>query len=189
MKKTRTNSLLARATSCGKPAAGAARVFIALGSNLGDRRANLARARAALAALHTGPGRPRVSALYETEPDGCRPGTPAFLNALVEIRFAGSPAALLRELRQIEHEAGRAWRRARNSPRPLDLDIISLGPVRMKTRALTLPHPRAAQRRFVLQPLSDLDPDLVLPGRRRTVSQLLESLPECPSVRRLARRW
>lgn len=162
---------------------------IALGSNQGDRRGHLVRARAALAALHCGPGAPRASAIYETEPDGCAPGTPAFLNAVMEIRFAGSPAALLRELRRIEHEAGRAWRRPRNSPRPLDLDIICFGTIRMETRRLSLPHPRAVQRRFVLQPLSEITPDLVLPGRRRTVSQLLESLPPCPSVSRVTRRW
>jgi 2-amino-4-hydroxy-6-hydroxymethyldihydropteridine diphosphokinase len=149
----------------------------------------MVRARTAQAMLHQGPRAPRISALYETEPDGCAPGTPAFLNAVMQIRFNGTPAALLRELRRLERSAGRAWRRPRNSPRPLDLDIICFGPVRMESSTLTLPHPRAAQRRFVLQPLADLDPGFVLPGRRRTVSQLLESLPTRPSVRRVTRRW
>lgn len=189
MNKRRTSNLLTRAAPCGKSAAGGASAFIALGSNQGHRRAHLTRARAALAALHCGPGAPRASAIYETEPNGCAPGTPAFLNAVMEIRFAGSPAALLRELRRIEHEAGRAWRRLRNSPRPLDLDIICFGAVRMETRRLSLPHPRAARRRFVLQPVSDIAPGLVLPGRRRTVSQLLESLPPRPLVRRFTRHW
>jgi len=189
MKKRRTSNLLTRADPCGKSAAGGLSACIALGSNQGDRRRHLVRARAALAALHQGPGVPRVSALYETEPDGCEPGTPAFLNAVMEIRFAGSPTALLRESRRIEHDAGRAWRRLRNSPRPLDLDIICFGTIRMETRRLSLPHPRAARRRFVLQPLSDIAPDLVLPGRRRTVSQLLEPLPPRPLVRRVTRRW
>jgi 2-amino-4-hydroxy-6-hydroxymethyldihydropteridine diphosphokinase len=185
----RTRSSLPRAPSRGKSPADSVPAAISLGSNLGDRRAALARARVALAALHSGPRAPRVSALYETEPVGCAPGTPAFLNAVVEIHTTLGPAALLRHLRRIEREAGRPPRRRRNSPRPLDLDLIHAGAVRLDTPTLTLPHPRAASRRFVLRPLADLSPDLVLPGRRRSVSALLAALPASPAVRRVATRW
>lgn len=187
--KPRTANLLTRDRPPGKSAARTECVAIALGSNLGDRRGTLVRARAAVAALHAGPGRPRVSALYETEPVGCPPGTPAFLNAVMEIRTTFPPDALLRRLRRLEREAGRPSRRLRNSPRALDLDIIHAGATRLATPSLTVPHPRATERRFVLRPLADIAPDLVLPGRRRTVSDLLRALPARPAVRRLAVRW
>lgn len=165
------------------------RTGIALGANLGDRRANLSAGRDCVLALHDGDAPFGCSALYETEPVGCAPGTAAFLNAVIEIETTLEPLALLQKLRDGERRSGRGEERAKNSPRELDLDVLYAGQTRLDSPALVLPHPRIASRRFVLQPLSDIAPDLVLPGQTATVAQLLSSLPPEPAVRLVAREW
>jgi 2-amino-4-hydroxy-6-hydroxymethyldihydropteridine diphosphokinase len=151
-------------------------VVIALGSNLGDRGATLDRGLAFLRTLADG-GRLDAAPVLETAPVDCPPGSPPFLNTVAVFRFTGEPLDLLRRCRAFERECGRPAVYDRNAPRPLDLDLITFGPVKLATRELTLPHPRAAQRRFVLEPLSRVRPHLVLPGQTESVTPLLARLP------------
>ncbi|SRR5579862_1693805 len=137
------------------------RCGIALGSNLGDRMENLRRAREALAALHQG-GEPMLcSRVWETEPVDCPPGAAPYLNAAVEIEFAGDPATLLEALQAIERKSGRPDTRPRNAPRTLDLDALYAGDTVLESGEILLPHPRMHLRRFVLIPLRDIRPELV----------------------------
>ena len=101
-----------------------------------------------------------------------------FVNAVVglEPQEGETPESLLQKLRLLEKEFGRPAKKVLNEPRPLDLDLIAFGPETRHTPELILPHPRAHQRRFVLQPLSEIAPDLLLPGQGKTVAQLLEGL-------------
>lgn len=163
--------------------------IIALGSNLGDRLANLRAGRDHVATLHRGTQAPAVSPIYETAPVGCPPGSPPFLNALVAIETEEDPAVLLAALSTFEEQLGRPRERERNAPRPIDLDIILVGTQQRNDPALTLPHPRAHLRRFVLQPLADLFPDLILPGTGHRVAQLLHDLPAHPEVQMWRRTW
>jgi len=153
-------------------------VGIALGSNLGNREAELDAAIDYLRLLaHDGVVRegPRI----ETEPDNCPPGSPSFLNSVAEIMVESMefpPLNLLGALEDFEIERGRSPIRERNSPRPLDLDIIYYGNYEYDQMGLIIPHCRAHQRRFVLEPLAGLHPDLVLPGQTKTVQELLAGL-------------
>jgi 2-amino-4-hydroxy-6-hydroxymethyldihydropteridine diphosphokinase len=153
------------------------RAGIALGSNLGDRAANL---RAALAGLRelAVPGAPvLVAPVYQTSPCDCPPDSPDFLNTVVEIVFAGSPEELLEQTRALEQQLGRVRPALRNAPRMIDIDLLYLGDCISSTADLVLPHPRLAERRFVLQPLADIRPDLRLPGQQLTIRELLKQLP------------
>jgi 2-amino-4-hydroxy-6-hydroxymethyldihydropteridine diphosphokinase len=127
------------------------------------------------------------SSLWQTVPVDCPPGSPAFVNAVAAFRpRAGeTPESLLAKLQALEKEFGRRPKQVLNEPRPLDLDLIAFGYEKRATRELTLPHPRAHQRRFVLQPLSEIAPDLILPGQSKSVAQLLARLPPDESVRKL----
>ena len=150
--------------------------FVALGGNLGDARATLHDAIGRLAALA---GEPLLSSsLWRSTPVDCPPGSPDFINAVVAFtplpRF--TPESLLAELQALEREFGRRPKVVLNEPRPLDLDLIAWGDEVRHTPTLTLPHPRAHLRRFVLLPLSELAPELVLPGQTRTVAELLAHL-------------
>ena len=122
-------------------------VVIALGSNLGDRAYHLRRAVAALPVRVV-----RVSPFFETEPVDAPP--PPFLNAVVVGHTSLGPHALLHALLALEKRLGRTRRGIRNEPRVIDLDLIAHGASRMRTPELTLPHPRAHQREFVLAPFS-----------------------------------
>ena len=128
-------------------------VVIALGSNLGDRRVNLLRA---IQQVRRVVRLVKISSMYETEPVDAPPGSPNFLNMVVAGIARLTPFELLRELMAIERRLGRV-RRGRNSPRPIDLDLIFHGAHHMRTRELTLPHPRYHEREFVLAPLRELD--------------------------------
>ncbi len=161
------------------------RVGIALGSNLGDRLANLEAARAALRETAT-PGAPFLqAATYQTEPLLCPPGSPFFHNTVVEIAFEGDAFALLERTQAIEKKLGRVGVHERNAPRVIDVDLLYFGDDVVDTEELVLPHPRITERRFVLQPLADIRPELVLPGRTQTIGQLLASLEseEPPLIR------
>lgn len=129
------------------------RAFVALGSNLGDRRGHLTRALAGL------PDVTAVSGLYETDPVG-GPDQGAFLNMVVELRTAHDPYELLRWCLLLEQDAGRV-RTERWGPRTLDADVLLYGDTAIQSELLTIPHPRMFERRFVLEPLADLAPELL----------------------------
>jgi 2-amino-4-hydroxy-6-hydroxymethyldihydropteridine diphosphokinase len=150
-------------------------VGIALGSNLGDRHAELDAGVAFLREL-TAPRQVRESLRLETAPVDCPPGSPLFLNAVVEIELDSEltpPRELLRRLQAFERGRGRPEERARNAPRPLDLDILYYGDLVVREPDLVIPHPRLTERRFVLEPLSHLRPELVLSGQTESVGELL----------------
>jgi 2-amino-4-hydroxy-6-hydroxymethyldihydropteridine diphosphokinase len=165
------------------------RIGIALGSNLGDRLENLRKARAAVAQL------PRVSepilssAVYSTSPIDCEPGARDFLNAVVEIDYEGDPRDLLRQMKAIESSLGRTAGYARNVSRAIDLDLLYAGSLQIDEGKLQLPHPRMHDRRFVLQPLADIRPELILPGQEKPVSEVLASLTQVDKVERLTENW
>ncbi len=161
------------------------RAGIALGSNLGDRLANL---RAACACLReiANAGEPIITApVYQTEPLLCPPGSPEFLNTVIEIDFTGTAMELLETTRTIEQKLGRAPSAERNAPRVIDIDLLYLGDETIGNDSLTLPHPRIGERRFVLQPLADIRPELILPGQTHDIADLLKNLrsDEPPLVR------
>ncbi len=128
-------------------------VVLALGSNLGDRAWNLRRA---LHALRSVVNIVRVSAIHESAAVDAPEGSPSFLNLVLIGTTALSPTSLLSELLAIEKRLGRVRRGLRNEPRIIDIDLILHGATRMRTRALTLPHPRAHERQFVMGPLREI---------------------------------
>ena len=155
----------------------ATKVIIALGSNLGDSSKIL---RAAMARLEDFSSEPLLkSSLWQTSPVACPPDSPMFLNAVAALVPLPdeTPESLLAKLQALEKEFGRLQKKVHNEPRPLDLDLIAFGDEVRSSACLTLPHPRAHERRFVLQPLSEIAPELVLPGQSRTVAELLAGLP------------
>jgi 2-amino-4-hydroxy-6-hydroxymethyldihydropteridine diphosphokinase len=150
--------------------------YIALGSNLGDARKNVLQA---IERLQRFSERPlQKSSIWKTRPVDCPPGSPDFVNAVVALapRADETPESLLNKLQALEKEFGRKPKNVLNEPRPLDLDLIAFGDELRTTPDLTLPHPRAHQRRFVLQPLAELAPELILPGQQKTITQLLDLL-------------
>lgn len=163
---------------------------IALGSNLGDRLGHLrAAVREILRATHR-TQLDAVAPLYETEPVDCPAGSQSFFNTVIEISAVLEPLTLLHELRRIESLLGRPNLHEHHAPRTVDLDLLYAGDVAMQHPELTLPHPRLTQRRFVLQPLADIRPDLVLPGQTQDIATLLAQLvsPE-PPLRLVERDW
>ena len=159
--------------------------FIALGSNMGDSENILRRAIQRLAEFSTGPL--VKSSFWQTSPVECPPGSPPFVNAVVGISpYVGeTPDSLLGKLQDLEKEFGRKPKVVVNEPRRLDLDLISFGQEARASAALNLPHPRATQRRFVLQPLAEIAPDLILPGQTQSVAQLLAKLNTRETLLRL----
>ena len=159
--------------------------FVALGSNLGDSRRILLDALVRLQKLSDQPI--LKSSLWQTTPVDCPPGSPKFLNAVAALvpPSGETPASLLKKLRDLENEFGRSPKKVFNEPRPLDLDLIAFGDERCDSPELILPHPRAHLRRFVLQPLSEIAPELILSGQGQTVSELLVLLPAGESVTRI----
>jgi 2-amino-4-hydroxy-6-hydroxymethyldihydropteridine diphosphokinase len=169
--------------------------YVALGSNLGDSRQIILDA---MARLQTFSGEPILkSSLWRTSPVDCPPDSPKFVNAVIGLApCAGeTPESLLAKLQSLEKEFGRQAKKTINEPRQLDLDLIAFGneirpaaPKRSEggnSPELFLPHPRAHLRRFVLQPLSEIAPDLVLTGQGKTVAELLAELPADEKVTRI----
>lgn len=157
------------------------RAGIALGANVGNRLQNLRVAHARVFMIPGIGGPAKTSRIYETEPVGCPPGTAPFLNAVLEVEWNGfSSDDLLSELRGIERALGRLEHRLRNAPRVIDLDLLYLDELQMSDESLTLPHPRLHARRFVLAPLADICPGLILPNQTKTIAQLLAELPPEP---------
>ncbi|WP_395742491.1 2-amino-4-hydroxy-6-hydroxymethyldihydropteridine diphosphokinase [Prosthecobacter sp.] len=149
---------------------------IALGSNLGDRAASIQRGIDLLLARVPGIRLNASAPVYETEPVDCAPGTQAFLNTVIEVAAECTPQELHAHLKAVEQALGRPEQRERNSPRTLDLDLLYADDVVSDDPVLILPHPRMHLRRFVLEPLADIRPDLVLPGQKETVAELLQNL-------------
>lgn len=161
------------------------RAAIALGSNLGDRVANIHSGIEGLRRLAARDAPFLVSRFYSTSPVDCPPGSDDFVNAAVELSPVLAPRDLLVALQAMEAILGRPTHRAQNAPRPIDLDIIYYGELQSADPALILPHPRARERRFVLAPLADIVPDLVLPGEAGSIRDLLASLPPDPTLKPL----
>ncbi len=150
--------------------------FVALGSNQGDSPAILQQALDELVVLTD--GAVFRSGLWASTPVDCPPGSPDFVNAVAAFpcQPGETPESLLARLQALERAHGRKPKLVLNEPRPLDLDLIVFGDQRRYAPQLTLPHPRAHQRRFVLQPLCEIAPELVLPGQCVPVGRLLASL-------------
>jgi 2-amino-4-hydroxy-6-hydroxymethyldihydropteridine diphosphokinase len=165
------------------------RTAVALGSNIGDRLENLRAARKAVLRLPNVKAPILSSAVYETEPVGCEPGAGKFLNAVVEFEYEGDPARLLEELIQIEEALGRKRDHSQNVSRTIDIDLLYCGEQRINDERLQLPHPRLHLRTFVLRPLADIRPDLVLSGDKKTVSEWLAVFKESGGVVRFAKIW
>jgi 2-amino-4-hydroxy-6-hydroxymethyldihydropteridine diphosphokinase len=152
-------------------------VYLSLGSNLGDRSANLARATERLSSADLRVL--RASSVWETEPRDL-PDQPWFLNQVVEVQTSLFPRQLLQRLHRIEREMGRV-RTTPKGPRPIDLDILLFGRAVVNAPDLEIPHPRMKERRFVLEPLAELAPDLRHPVTRRTVRQMLSEVSSQPA--------
>jgi len=169
-------------------AGGGSVAFVAVGSNLGDSSKIVIDVFRRLAELSQSPL--LKSSLWQTAPVDCPPNSPPFVNAVAGLvtRAGETPDSLLAKLQALEKEFGRQPKKVLNEPRSLDLDLIAFGTEVRAMPQLTLPHPRAHQRRFVLQPLSEIAPDLVLPGQSKTVAELLSKVPEDICMRRLVER-
>lgn len=176
-----SHSRIIRSTIDDLPAvSGQTLCFIGLGANLdsnhGSPRQTLLAAFEALTSLSDYPL--IVSSLWQTAPVDCPPGAPVFTNAVAALLspHGAEPLVLLGELQQLEQRFGRVRTGVQNAPRALDLDLLTCGNIIMATATLTLPHPRMAQRRFVLAPLAELAPGYILPGQRFAVDELLATL-------------
>ena len=147
--------------------------YIGIGSNLGDRLENL---RAAVSKLTRIGEVIRTSPVYETTPVGLRE-QPLFLNAVVEVATGFAPQGMIDELLRIEKELGRDRNHnQQDAPRIIDLDLLLLGDAISSDSVARVPHPRMHNRKFVLQPLSDLTPELVHPVEEQTIDELLHEL-------------
>lgn len=158
-------------------------VYLSLGSNLGDRQANLRNAIGRLLELGDVV---EVSSLYETEPVEVT-GQPWFLNCAVAVKTELMPREFLAGILGIEKSMGRV-RTQPKGPRVIDIDILLYGAQTISTPQLTVPHPAMAERRFVLEPLAEIAPDVVDPTLKKTARELMKALPNVgPRVRKVSR--
>jgi 2-amino-4-hydroxy-6-hydroxymethyldihydropteridine diphosphokinase len=159
-------------------------VYLSLGSNVGDRLGHLQDGIARLTTIGRIIG---VSALYETEPVD-EPNQPWFLNCAMSLETELMPRQMLSAIQAIEHELGRSRKKGRpKGPRTLDIDILLFANSIIDTASLTVPHPRLHQRRFVLEPLAEIVPDVRHPILKQTIRELRDALPaNAGAVRRLS---
>ena len=150
-------------------------VYIAFGSNLGDRNENIRQMLIKLAGI--GGNSTRCSSLWRSEAVGMDPSAQEFINGVVELRTRLTALSLLRQLQCIEIALGRPTEHGLNTDRVIDLDIISYGNQKIVSEILMVPHPRAQDRLFVLNPLVELAPELKLRGFDKTVTELLQVAP------------
>ena len=161
-----------------------ARAYIALGSNLGDRAAHLQQAIDRLSAL----GKiTAVSSFYETEPVELT-AQPWFLNCVVALETEKMPRQLIAAILDLEQQMGRR-RLEKKGPRTIDIDILLFGKSVIEMPGLTVPHPAMHERRFVLEPLTEITPDLRHPVFKRTIRELLEALPPGQATRKVTKVW
>jgi len=159
-------------------------VYLSLGSNLGDRAAHLQQAIDRLSAL----GKiTAVSSFYETEPVEVT-AQPWFLNCVVALETEKMPRQLIAAILDLEQQMGRR-RLEKKGPRTIDIDILLFGKSVIEMPGLTVPHPAMHERRFVLEPLTEITPDLRHPVFKRTIRELLEALPPGQATRKVTKGW
>jgi 2-amino-4-hydroxy-6-hydroxymethyldihydropteridine diphosphokinase len=151
--------------------------YLGLGSNEGDRISNLRAARDALG--DHGAEVIASSSVYQTAPQGEVLDQPDFLNACLRVRTGLGPEELLDVAKAVERELGREPGGARHGPRPIDVDVLLLGDLEFRSERLSLPHPEVTGRRFVLEPLLELDPQLALPDGTRLAAKLDDVRDQC----------
>ncbi|HBA84018.1 MAG TPA: 2-amino-4-hydroxy-6-hydroxymethyldihydropteridine diphosphokinase [Verrucomicrobia bacterium] len=163
---------------------------LSLGTNLGDRLALLAEAKRRIAAA---PGMEVLaqSPVYETEPVGVKPEYRhlKFLNAVLIVQGCCAPHECFDRLREIENDMGRKRSLDQYAPRPIDIDLIYADAMTIQSGGLSVPHPHWSERRFVVQPLADVRPGLILPGQSKTVAEILRDLPPAEKVVKYADSW
>lgn len=163
-------------------------VIIALGSNVGDRLAHLQAARAALQAIAVS-GTWQQSSIYQTAPVACPDDSPDFYNVVVSFAYSGTAAELHTYTAATEIALGRE-RSIINAPRTIDIDLLVFGDEIIDTPTLQIPHPRLHVRRFVLEPLAQIHPTLLLPTHRHNIATLLSHLDtEEPALEKVTESW
>ena len=154
----------------------ATRTGIALGSNLGNRLTHIQIARDMLRKLVDDESLYMQAPMYQSEPVGCPPNSPDFFNTVIEIDYVGQAYELLEATQGIEFHLGRDIVHQANAPRIIDVDILYFGGHTIKDSILSILHPELTSRRFVLQPLADIRPNLILPGDNATIAEHLKYL-------------
>lgn len=157
------------------------KAYLSLGTNEGDRISNLNGAIRLLRALD-GVKVKKSSSAYRTEPVDVPFPEEDYFNIALQIETSLPLQRLLCEIHHIEEALGRIRGAVAHAPRPIDIDIIAYGDIQVSSPGLTVPHPEAAKRRFVMLPLAEISPGLVLPGETKSVSEILKGLPERPYV-------
>ena len=156
--------------------------YLSLGSNLGDREANLRTAIEKLKAI----GNPvAASSFYETEPVEVQ-SQPWFLNCAVKLDTEKMPRQLIAAILALEQEMGRQRKQQQKGPRTIDIDILLFGSSVIEIPSLTIPHPKMHERRFVLEPLAEIAPDARHPVFKRTIRELRDALPAGQTVKKIA---
>lgn len=165
-------------------------IGLSLGANLGNRLAQLQAAKKQLTATK-GIVSVVQSPVYETEPVGVAPDDCKlyFLNAVIIIETALPIPELIARFQSVEHELGRRPTRKSNASRLIDIDVIYADNLRVTEENITVPHPRWSGRKFVVQPLSDVRPDLVIPGQTGTVAEVLCKLSDEHKVKLFTKEW
>lgn len=156
-------------------------VYLSLGSNLGDREANLRTAIEKLGEIGTVAA---ISSLYETEPVDVA-GQPWFINCAVKLDTEKMPRQLIAAILAIEQSMGRQRKSQQKNPRIIDIDILLFGSSVVEIPSLTIPHPRLHERRFVLEPLAEIAPEARHPAIKRTIRELRDALPTGQTVRKI----
>jgi 2-amino-4-hydroxy-6-hydroxymethyldihydropteridine diphosphokinase len=156
------------------------KTYISAGSNLGDRKSNL---KFALSSLGRGGAVSKISSYYETEPEGFL-DQPWFINLAIELKTNLAPLELLSFFREIEASCGRV-RTFPNAPRTLDLDILLYGDAVINENDLIIPHPRLSERRFVLEPLAQIAPNVIHPVLKKSMQSLLEACLDSSAINKL----